>query len=140
MIGGKKRIVGIDFGLRRLGVAISDESKSIASSLGVLHAGKTNRETAQLLVDFLRPYSLEKVIVGYPIHLNGKIGFLADEVKDFTVHLQNAMSCEIVLMDERLTTVQAEKSLKEAGMRRKKRSQVIDAVSAIILLQSYLGY
>ena len=136
----KTRIASIDYGLKRLGVAISDENKIIATSLGVVTAGKNSLETIQSLLTLLKPYQLERIVIGYPIHMNGKIGFLADEVKHFLSLLQPHVLCELTLFDERLSSVQAERSLKEGGMRRKKRAQVIDAVSAVILLQCYLGY
>jgi putative Holliday junction resolvase len=136
----KKRVASIDFGLKRLGVAISDESQTIATSLGVVLAGKTSSETIKNVLDKLKPYSLERIILGNPIHMNGQIGFLADEVKHFQILLQQSVTCEVTLFDERLSSVQAERALKEGGMRRKKRAQVIDAVSAVILLQCYLGY
>jgi putative Holliday junction resolvase len=136
----KKRIASIDYGLKRLGVAISDENKIIASSLGVIQAGKNNAETISKLLDLLKPYPLERIVLGNPIHMDGRVGFLADEVRHFLTQLQQHVTCEVTLFDERLSTLQAERSLKEGGMRRKKRAQVIDAVSAVILLQSYLGY
>ncbi len=136
----KKRVVSLDYGLKRIGVAISDENKIIATSLGVVQAGKTSAETIQRIVELLKPYQIERIIIGNPIHLNGKVGFLADEVKHFQVLLQAQMTCEISLFDERLSSVQAERSLKEGGMRRKQRASIIDAVSAVILLQCYLGY
>lgn len=136
----KKRIVSIDYGLKRIGMAISDENKIIASSLGVVQAGKNSAETIQNILALLRPFSIERIIIGNPIHMNGSVSFLADEVKHFLSIFQAHVSCEVILFDERLSSVQAERALKEGGMSRKKRSQVIDAVSAVILLQCYLGY
>ena len=136
----KTRVVSLDYGLKRIGVAISDENKIIATALGVVQAGKTSAETIQKILDLLKPYELERIIIGNPIHLNGKVGFLADEVKHFLNLLQAQVGCEVSLYDERLSTVQAERSLKEGGMRRKQRAKVIDTVAAVILLQCYLGY
>ncbi|MCC5832591.1 MAG: Holliday junction resolvase RuvX [Chlamydiales bacterium] len=136
----KKRIASIDYGLKRIGLAISDENQIIASSLGVIEAGKTGQETIRKLLDVLKSYDLERIVVGYPIHLNGKIGFLADEVNHFISLLEKEVNCPVVLIDERLSTLQAERSLKEGGMNRKKRAKVVDAVSAVILLQCHLGY
>ncbi len=136
----KKRVASIDFGLKRLGVAISDESQIIASSLGVVQAGRNSAETVQNILKLLAPYDLEKIIIGNPIHMDGRMSFLADEVKHFMTQLQAKVSCEVSLIDERLSTSQAERSLKEGGMSRKKRAKVIDAVSAVILLQCHLGY
>jgi putative holliday junction resolvase len=136
----KRRIASIDYGLKRLGVAISDENHIIASSLGVVQSGKNHQETVGNILEVLKPYELERIVIGYPIHMNGRVGFLADEVKHFLTLLQERVSCEVLLFDERLSSVQAERALKEGGMRRKKRAQIVDAVSAVILLQSYLGY
>lgn len=136
----KKRVASIDYGLKRIGLAISDENKIIATSLGVIQAGKNSAETIVKILQALKPYELEHIIIGNPIHLNGKIGFLADEVRHFLALLQVQVTCTISLFDERLTSVQAERSLKEGGMRRKKRAKIIDAVTAVILLQCYLGY
>jgi putative Holliday junction resolvase len=129
----KKRIASIDFGLKRLGVAISDENKIVATSLNTVSAGKTPQETIRSLLEVLKPYDLERIVIGNPIHLNGKEGSMALEVK---AHV----TCEVSLFDERLTTALAERSLKESGMSRKKRSRVIDASAAILILQGYLGY
>lgn len=134
------RIASIDYGLKRLGLAISDETKSIATSLGVVQAGRNHTETIRILLELLKPYTMERIIIGNPIHMNGKVGFLADEVKHFLALLQAQVTCEVTLYDERLSSVQAERSLKEGGMRRKKRAKVIDAVAAVILLQCFLGY
>ena len=136
----KKRVASIDYGLKRLGVAISDENKIMATSLGVVQAGKNSAETIQKILDILKPYQLERIIIGNPIHMNGKVGFLADEVKHFLTQLQAHVTCEVSLFDERLSSVQADRSLKESGMNRKKRAKVIDAVAAVIVLQSFLGY
>lgn len=136
----KKRIASIDYGLKRIGLAISDEGQNIASSLGVILTGKNSAETLQKICNALAPYELERIIVGYPIHLSGKVGFLADEVNHFISLLEQKINCPIIPVDERLTSVQAERSLIEGGMNRKKRAKVIDAVSAVILLQCYLGF
>lgn len=115
-------------------------TRSSPLSLGVVQAGTTSAETIQKIIALLKPYELERIIIGNPIHLSGKVGFLADEVKHFLTLLQAQVSCEVSLFDERLSSVQAERSLKEGGMRRKQRAKVIDAVSAVILLQCFLGY
>lgn len=134
------RIVSIDYGLARIGMAISDEMKVIATSLGVVTAEKTVELTIQKILALLEPYSVDLIIVGLPLHMNGKTGFLADEVKHFISLLEKIGLCPIVAWDERLSTVQAERALREGNLSRKKRSKVIDAVTAMILLQSYLEF
>jgi putative holliday junction resolvase len=136
----KTRIASIDYGLKRLGVAISDESKSIATPLGTILSGKTATETIETLLKILKPYQLERIVIGYPIHMNGTVGPLAQEAHKFSVLLQGHVTCEVSLFDERLSSAQAEKSLKECGMTRKKRAKVVDSVAAVFILQSYLGY
>jgi putative Holliday junction resolvase len=136
----KPRVASIDYGQKRIGLAISDENKIIATSLGLVQAGKNSAETILNILQVLKKYELEHIIIGNPIHLNGKISLLAEEVSHFLVLLQQQVTCPVSLFDERLSSLQAEKLLKESGMKRKKRTQFIDGLSAAILLQSYLGY
>ena len=139
-----KRIIGIDFGLVRLGIAYSDERQILASPLKVLTAEKKSEGTISKLIQELRKheveygYEISEIVVGLPLLMSGKMGLLADEVKHFVLLLQQAIPVPIVTWDERLTSVQAERSLKEAGLSRKRRSKVVDTVAAIIILQNYL--
>jgi putative Holliday junction resolvase len=138
------RIAAIDYGMARIGLALSDERKIFASPLMVVAATKRMEQTVeQVLKAFLKHqednrYTLDEIVVGLPLLMSGKKGLLADEVNHFVELLRKATTIPIVLWDERLTTVQAERSLKEGGMSRKNRSKVVDRVSAAILLQSYL--
>ncbi len=134
------RVVCIDFGLKRLGVAISDESRMIATPLPTIQADAQTAGTIKQLLRLLEPYTIEKIIVGYPLHMDGRVSFLADEVKHFISLLQKEVPYEVLLWDERLSTRQADRSLREGGFSRKKRKQRVDSVCALILLQSYLGY
>jgi putative holliday junction resolvase len=132
------RVASIDFGLKRIGVAISDETKMIARSLGAIAAHKKSEESAAALLEFLKEYEIDQMIVGNPLLLSGKQGLLADEVAHFVEKLQAQTEIPILLWDERLSTKQAERALKEGNVNRKKRAKVIDGLSAVILLQSYL--
>lgn len=134
----KTRIAAIDFGLARIGIALSDERKIIASSLGMIQAERTTPLSAKKVAEKLASYSLEVIIVGMPLHMNGKKGFLADEVTLFIAHLKELVKVDVLPWDERLSTVQAERSLLEGNMSRKKRAKVVDGVAATILLQSFL--
>lgn len=139
-----KRLVGIDFGMSRLGLAISDERQIIASPFQTIQAEKKAEQTvakvAAALLDLQKSYGceIEKIIVGMPLMMSGRTGFLADEVNHFVKLLSEAIAIPIQTWDERLTTVQAERSLRESNLSRKKRSKVVDIVSAAIILQSYL--
>lgn len=137
----KGRIASIDYGLARLGLAISDESRIIATGIGIVEAHKKNsQETIQRLLAALKAYNPQTIVIGNPLHLNGKMSFLADEVKHFIMLLQPHVTCPIILWDERLTTLQAERTLMESGMNRKKRAKHVDTLAAVIILQSYLEH
>ncbi len=133
------RFASIDYGLARIGLAISDERKIIASALKTVMASKKASGSASVAAA-LAPYEIEAIIVGLPIHFNGKKGFLADEVLAFIDSLKGHVSCPVITWEERLSTVQAEKALREGNLSRKKRSAVIDSVTAVILLQNYLEF
>jgi len=138
------RVIGLDYGMARIGVAISDERKIIASPLSTHAATKHSKRTvANLLKELavhqeLYCYTIEEVVIGLPLLLSGKVGLLADEVKNFVENFKLVSSIPITMWDERLTTVQAERSIRESNLTRKRRSQVVDTVAAVIILQSYL--
>jgi len=138
------RIIGIDFGMKRIGIAISDETRTIAMPLTTVTAERKSEHTVLKVIDELRKacndrgYVIEEIVIGMPLRLNGKSSFLGDEVKHFSELLSGQISYPITLWDERLTTAQAERALREANLSRKKRSKVVDTVAATIILQSYL--
>lgn len=134
------RVVGVDFGTVRIGLAISDESQILARILKTIPAEKKLEESCIKLLSELSAFKIDAIVVGLPLHMSGKMGSLADDVKSFVEILKNKVDYPVVLWDERLTTVQAERALREANISRKKRSKVIDSVTAVILLQSYLDY
>lgn len=140
------RIIAIDYGMARIGLAVSDTTKLIAASLETLRAEKKSDQTIAKLIQFLQEheraygYSIETIVVGYPLLMSGKKGLLADEVSHFVGLLQAVLSIPIVTWDERLTSVQADRSLREGNLSRKKRSQKVDAVAAVIILQNYLDF
>ncbi|MEI6531974.1 MAG: Holliday junction resolvase RuvX [Chlamydiota bacterium] len=132
------RIAGIDYGTVRIGVAISDENQIIAGAHSVMPAKKRYEETVDALLLLLAPYKLEAIVLGMPYKLSGKTSFMGDEVTHFAELLKKKTSIPLIFWDERLTSMQAERSLKESGMNRKKRSKIVDSVAAVILLQNYL--
>jgi len=140
------RIVGIDFGTVRIGIAVSDERKIIASPSGIVKATKQSSKTVDNVIEKLEEIKkttgsdIEKIVIGMPKHFSGRIGFLGDEVNHFAEILHKKTGLLVVTWDERLTTVQAERSMREANMNRKKRSKIIDTISAVIILQSYLDF
>lgn len=139
-----KRVIGVDYGIKRIGLALSDERQIIASPLEVVESEKKNSQTVnkllKLIADIEQRYrcEIEEIVIGLPLMMNGKQGFLADEVSHFVNLLTASSAIPIRLWDERLSTVQAERALRESDMTRKKRAKVVDRVSAAIILQSYL--
>ncbi|MCB1112093.1 MAG: Holliday junction resolvase RuvX [Chlamydiales bacterium] len=140
----KKRIIGIDYGVARIGVAFSDETKTIASPLDVVKTEKKLDATIEKLLALLElhqkewGYEAERIVVGMPLMMSGKSGLIADEVNHFIQKLSAMTPIPVVSWDERLTSVQAERTMRESNMSRKKRAQHVDKVAAAIILQSYL--
>jgi len=131
------RFLGIDHGERRVGLAVSDESGSIA------HPRDTwvRKDPEQLLVRlaaFVREEEVERIVVGLPLTLEGREGASARRARRFAEKLGERTGLEIVLWDERLSSVAAERSLREAGVSAKKQKGLVDRVAAALLLQSYL--
>ncbi len=132
------RILGIDHGLKRIGLALSDPSKIIASPLTTLITEKTTEKTIDKLLAQIAEHDLEAIVVGHPIRLSGQIGLAADEVQHFVEKLRAKTDIPVHLWDERLTTLQANRAMQEGGLSRKKRAKKVDAMAAILILQSYL--
>lgn len=139
-----RRIVAIDYGLARIGLALSDERKIIANSLKTFPAEKKAEFTARKLVKELQDhadlhhYEIEEIVIGMPLMMNGKKGMLADEVIHFVSLLKELLPIPIITWDERLSSVQADRSLREGNFSRKRRSKMVDGVAATIILQNYL--
>ena len=125
----KKRLLGVDFGHVRIGLAMSDPLQIIASPLATIQGSKNPRIAAK---------DIGQIIVGLPLHLNGKESERSTQVRAFAVALEEQSGIKVQLFDERLTSVQAERLMKQAEMTRKKRSSLVDGVSSTILLQSFL--
>lgn len=140
------RIVAIDYGMARIGLAISDAQRIIATPLVTLQAKKKTAASALACVQELQRlekvgrYTIQEIVVGLPLLLSGKAGLLADEVLLFVEHLKHHLSIPITTWDERLTSVQADRTLREGHLTRKKRAKLVDSVSALLLLQTYLDY
>ncbi|MFA5840357.1 MAG: Holliday junction resolvase RuvX [Candidatus Margulisiibacteriota bacterium] len=134
------RIVALDFGEKRIGVAISDPLKIIAQGIGFIAKADTYEKDAATLKELLKDYScIEEIVVGLPKTLKGEIGFSAQKVLDFVEVLKKSFEVKISTWDERFTTASATKSLIEMGLSREKRKKVIDRTAATIILQEYLG-
>lgn len=134
------RILGIDYGKARIGLALSDERRFLASTLPCIQAGKTAEENAHLIAKESAKYGpLISIVMGLPLHLSGRESPLSEEVRQVAQLLEGLLQdIPMILWDERLSTAQVEKTLKEMGVSRKKRSAKVDSQSAALILQSFL--
>ena len=140
----KGRILAIDYGLKRIGLALSDAMQVIASPLENLLASHTLEKTADVILHFLEELKRQgkevvEIVIGLPLHMDGSESERSGQVRSLAELLKTKASIPVFLLDERLSSVQAERSLKETGFSRKKRAQVVDRVSAVIMLQTYLS-
>lgn len=134
-----KRIACIDYGEARIGLALSDTTQFLASPLKTILTKKVLKETAQEILLAISEFEpICKIVLGLPLHLNGKDSPGSLKVRELAKLLEELSDKTIVLWDERLTTIQVERTLKETNMSRKKRSKYIDAMAAAAILQSYL--
>lgn len=131
--------MGLDIGDKRIGVAISDPLGWFAQSLTVIQRTTLKRDI-QAIGELVKEHDIGKMVVGLPRSMDGTLGPQAAKVEDFAVELERRLHVPLVLWDERLTTVEAERLMIEAGVRREKRREKIDAVAASLLLQGYLDF
>lgn len=131
------RIMGLDVGDRTIGVAASDPLGWTAQGIETII--RTNiKKDLQRLEELVKNYEVEKFVVGLPKNMNGSIGPQGEKVMEFAERLKKRFNLDIVMWDERLTTVAAEKQLIQADVSRKKRKEVIDKMAAVYILQGYL--
>jgi putative Holliday junction resolvase len=129
------RILGIDHGDVRIGIALSDPTEFLASSLCVLDSTNAGLDR---LVALILEHQVEKVVVGLPRNMDGSYGPATAKVRAFIEKLKTKTEVPIFEWDERLSTVSAHNALREAGLNGKKRKGVVDKVAAQIILQNYL--
>jgi putative Holliday junction resolvase len=131
------RILGLDVGEKRIGLAISDPLGITAQGLGVLNRQDPATDLAQLL-DLARQWRVQEIVVGLPRHLDGRLGEAAGEILELARSLEESLGVKVVTWDERLTTVEAERVLLQADLSRRRRRKVVDQVAAVLILQGYL--
>ena len=134
---GEVRILALDVGRKRIGLAVSDPLGLTAQGLMVLERRDWDQDLARLL-KIARPYQVQEVLVGLPRHMNGRLGEQAEEILALAQALADALHVKVVTWDERLSTVEAERLLIEADMSRRRRRRVVDQVAATLILQAYL--
>jgi putative holliday junction resolvase len=131
------RLLGLDFGTRRVGVAVSDDEQRIASPLEIYTRSRPEADAVHLQ-NIAREYRIVGLIVGLPLHMGGEEGQKAREARRFGAWAVSATTLPLAFWDERLTSATAEEYLLSANLSRKKRKTRIDKVAAQIMLQSYL--
>jgi putative Holliday junction resolvase len=131
------RALGLDHGSRRIGLALSDPAGICASPKGFMdtHPRKRLQKRLQALIDEME---VSVLVVGEPLGMDGSVGAQAQEARDFVVWLRSWCSLPVEMVDERLTSVMAERAMIEGGLRREERKKKRDAVAAAILLQGWL--
>lgn len=133
----KPRLAGLDVGDKRIGVAVSDGLGLTAQGLGVVTRQSNVKDVAAIMT-LLEDYEIEAFVAGLPVEMSGMEGSQADKVRHFCGHLSKGTDLPIHFQDERLTSVESERVLIEAGVRRGKRRTVIDQVAAVLILQAWL--
>ena len=133
------RYLGLDLGSKTLGIAISDSTLTIASTLKTLYFDENDYDSLiEPLKQIIEENDIIKIILGYPLNMNGTIGERAEISIAFKEKLENNLKIEVILQDERLTSVISNQVLIDADMSRKKRKKKVDGIAASLILQSYL--
>jgi putative Holliday junction resolvase len=132
-----RRILGLDMGAKRIGLAVSDPLGITAQGLEVWVRRDRQRDLDHLL-QVGRDYAVQQIVVGLPRHMDGRLGEAVPDIKEFAEALGEALGSEIIFWDERLTTAAAERVLIQADVSRRRRRQVVDQLAAVLTLQSYL--
>jgi len=133
------RILALDFGQRRIGLAVSDELGITAQGLPTLRR-KNIRTDLAALARLVQEKSVDRILMGDPLHMSGDAGVQAEAAREFGDQLSRYTGKPVQSWDERLTTVEASRVLRESGISIEKRARAVDQLSAVILLQSYLDF
>jgi len=136
------RILGLDFGTKTVGVAVSDELLITAQGVEIIRrkAPTKLRQTLARIDELVQEYGVEKIVLGYPKNMNNTEGERCERTNEFKEMLEKRTGLEVVLWDERLTTVSADNAMMEMGIRRENRKEYVDEIAAIFILQGYLDY
>ena len=134
------RIMGLDYGSKTVGVAVSDALGLTAQGIEIVRRKSENklRQTLARIEELAAEYQAEKIVLGLPKNMNNTIGERAEKTLEFREMLERRTGLPVVMWDERLTTVEAERTLMEASVRRENRKQYLDQLAAVFILQGYL--
>lgn len=134
------RIMGLDFGSKTVGVAVSDPLLLTAQGVEIIRRKEENklRRTLARIEELIEEYEVEELVLGLPKHLNGSEGVRVELTEEFRDKLERRTGLPVVMWDERLTTVSADRTMMEAGIRRERRKEYVDKLAAVFILQGYL--
>lgn len=134
------RIMGLDYGSKTVGVAMSDPLGITAQAVETIWRKDENklRKTRARIEELISEYEVERIVLGLPKHMNNDLGERAQKALEFGEMVKRRTGLEVVMWDERLTTVEAERTLIENNVRRENRKQYIDKIAAVFILQGYL--
>ncbi len=134
------RIMGLDFGSKTCGVAVSDPLLITAQGVEIIRRDAANklRKTLARIEELIEEYEVEEIVLGYPKNMNDTEGERVELTKEFKEKLERRTGLEVILWDERLTTVAADRLMMEAGVRRENRKDYVDQIAATFILQGYL--
>ncbi len=133
------RILALDVGEKRIGLAVSDPLGITAQGLEVL-TRKDRTSDLNRLLEVARQWRVQQIVVGLPRHMDGRLGQAAPEILALVASLKEALGVEVITWEERLTTVEAERVLLQADVSRRRRRQVVDQLAAVLILQNYLDH
>ena len=135
------RIMGLDFGSRTVGVAISDELFMTAQAKEIIRRKEENklRRTLARIEELILEYDIREIVLGLPLHMDSSVGIRAEISMEFKDKLERRTGIPVVLLDERLTTVEADEIMDELGIRGKERKNYVDMIAAKVILQDYLN-
>lgn len=134
------RIMGLDYGSKTVGVAVSDSLGYTAQAVETICRKEDNklRQTLARIEKLANEYEVEKIVLGFPKHMNNTIGDRAEQSLEFKEKLERRIGLPVIMWDERLTTVEAERTLIESKVRREDRKKYVDKIAAVFILQGYL--
>ncbi len=136
------RIMGLDYGSKTVGVAVSDALHITAQGLEIVRRKQENklRQTLARIEELIVEYEVEKIVLGFPKNMNDTVGERGEKSLEFKEMLERRTGLPVVMWDERLTTVAADKAMIEAGIRRENRKEYVDSIAATFILQGYLDF
>ena len=136
------RILGLDFGTKTVGVAVSDALLLTAQGVEIVRRQSPNklRQTLARIEEIIKEYEVDRIVLGYPKNMNNTEGERCEKTKEFKEMLERRTGLSVILWDERLTTVAADHYMMESGVRREDRKKYVDEIAAIFILQGYLDY